>query len=233
MSRYRLSMAAFIVALGLSGLASAEDALSELQTRFTVDRADYFLSLAERAGDDRELVLGIVYHNLARSKGATYVAKAIKELSAARAGKGPRLALATAYLGSAITLDAGEKSKAGDVMKASLLLDQGFKLMDEAVALDPNSLDLRFLRAENSLEVSASSPFNRLSIARQDILRIGQAEKDLSPEARAAFHLLSAKAYIAEKRLNDGLKELEAAIKAAPQSSPGIEAARVLSRYEE
>ena len=105
---------------------------------FEEKEARQLLSEAQGApkADDLDLVSGILYHNLAVSKPEAWADKAVASLKAAvaRAGAPPKAAnLARAYLGSATTLRAQLAEKAGNAMKATALLEEGFAAMDKAV----------------------------------------------------------------------------------------------------
>jgi tetratricopeptide (TPR) repeat protein len=209
--------------------------LSRVETGFSPDKADALLAEAALAPQpERDLYVGIIYHNLALAKPAAgYEEKAIERLRAAEVKGSQNENLARAYEGSCITLKAAGRDKQGDAAGATLLLEKGFALLDAAVKAEPNRIDLRFLRAENSVDVSASSPFSRVPEAKADCAVIQAHEAELSPAEAAALHLALGKIAQLERRVDLALREWERAVKLAPASPGAAEARKLISRYED
>jgi hypothetical protein len=186
-------------------------------------------------GIERDLALGIAYHNLAVSKPEGNADEAIERLSAASASSASAgietRAIALAYRGSALTLKASLLNEAKNVIGASALLGEGSDLMDEAARMAPGSLAIRFLRADNALSVTSSSPFDRSGVAEEDLDAIETRLEELSPGDRARWHILSGRLAVLRKDIRTAVARFEAAVKASPSSAEGKEARRLLARY--
>ena len=214
-----------------SARTSPDPLVARALAAFDEKEAAALVKEADAEPELRDLVQGIVYHNLGVAKPSANADKAIALLRAVKARSDSPLC--SAYLGSAITLKAGLLNAAKDAAGASALLDQGFALMDGAVAADPQDIGLRFLRAENSIEVSQGSPFDRGPIAAQDLKALKEKWEGLGPENRSRWHLLSARLSLLGGDAKTGLAELDLAVKAASSSPTALQARKLMARYAE
>lgn len=107
--------------------------------------------------------LGIAYHNLGAQKASGAVAKAVKYLEQAKALL-PGDAEVLAYFGSSRTLVA--RDSWNPITKLSAVRE-GAKLIDMAVAKDPDNVTVRFVRTNNSLKLPRV--FNRAHYAKSDL----------------------------------------------------------------
>jgi hypothetical protein len=223
---------AFIIAFA----AHAEDArtatiIAKAASAWTEKDAEAAISAAAREDPASvELVTGIVRHNLAVTDPGRWAAAAIEALGKSSKNGNP---FAMAYHGSALTLRAGLKSGTGDVMGATADLDAGFALLDKAVRAAPDVLTLRFLRAENAASTSEQSPFKRWDVASQDVAVIEKSSRALSAEDRAGLELLKARISFGRGAVEEGLRSLEAAVRAAPSSKTADAARAMLADLEE
>ena len=183
-------------------------------------------SAAAQAGD--RLAQGIDAHN-------ALLAGDDAELGAALRLLGPegwdRPPLGQAYHGSAVTLEASVAKKAGKLIKALTLIDEGTKEIDSAEALDPGSIALRLLRIENSLALVEGSPVDRKPQATGDISYLRTRWTELRPEEKAIVDLDSGRLSLADRRLGEAMASWRAAIRDAPDSDAASRARKLLAHY--
>ena len=152
-----------------------------------------------------------------------------------RVGLGPegwdRPPLGQAYHGSAVTLEASVAKKAGKLIKALTLIDEGTKEIDSAEALDPGSIALRLLRIENSLALVEGSPVDRKPQATGDISYLRTRWTELKPEEKAIVDLDSGRLSLADRRLGEAMASWRAAIRDAPDSDAASRARKLLAHY--
>ncbi len=232
--------ASMIVALGCLGaaLAGAQDraldqsALIALAGAcWTQAEAEELIQKAKReAPASLPLVTGIVRHNLAVSDPGRWVQASLSILKPLASRKEP---MALAYYGSALTLYASILAKNGAGADAAIELGEGAQDLDEAVRLAPDSLALRFLRAENSVSVSAKSPLKRWDVAAEDLALLEKSRARLSAGERASVELLKARVALGKGDASEAMRRCEAAIRAAPESRAAAAARRILKDFEE
>jgi hypothetical protein len=164
-SHLRGMYAALVLLVGSTASAAPTDALVVQAANAGTDTecAAILRQIEGRTDVEARTVRGILFHNLARMGDDTYLERAVAELSEI---EDP---VARGYLGSVRTLEGGVANDRGNVFAATRLVFQGFDLMDEAVEESPDSIVLRFLRAENGLEVSEGSPFKRYNVIQGDV----------------------------------------------------------------
>ena len=212
-------------ALDREGLiALAAESWSQAQAEAAIQRAQ---------GSDPELVAlvtGIVRHNLAVKDPGHWAEAAIAALEPCAHGND---AVGLGYYGSALTLRARLASQKGDLIGATMGVQQGWAKLDDALKAAPDSLLLRFLRAENVISVGQSSPFKRWKVAEADLDRITGAQATLSLDERAHLELLRGRLALAKGDTNEGMRRMEAAIRMAPNSTAAADAKAALADYEE
>jgi len=191
---------------------------------------EYEEVLRARPNDPRALkALGIVFHNLGAQKVSGAAARAVKYLEHARVLL-PTDAEVLAYLGSATTMVA--RDSWNPITKVSAVRD-GAGLMDMAVALDPDNVVVRFVRAINSLKLPRF--FNRAHYAKADLQHLlelsvsegGQATR-FSPEMLAEIHLKLGGIYKDENEETLAKEHWAKAVELAPNSEWGQEAKKRL-----
>jgi len=141
--------------------------------------------------------------------------------------------IAMAYYGSLITIEAGVYAKNKNGIKALELLKTGTGLIDKAVASSPMLPDLRFLRMENSYEISIGSPVNRYKIMKTDIDWLDLRMKDFSPLLQGTIDLYKGLYFVKSRKLEEGLIAFDACIAISPGSPEAIEAKKQIDRYAE
>jgi hypothetical protein len=141
--------------------------------------------------------------------------------------------VAMAYYGSIITIEAGQYAKNKNGIKALELLGKGTGIIDKAVASTPNLPDLRFLRMENSYEVSIGSPVNRFKIMKTDIDWLDARKKDFTPALQGTIELYKGLYLVKSRKLEEGLSAFSACIAISPGSPEAIEAKKQIDRYAE
>jgi len=186
--------------------------------------------LRARPNDPQALkALGIAYHNLGAQKVPGAVARAVKYLEQAK----PALATdaeVLAYFGSARTMVARDSwnpiTKVGAVR-------EGTKLIDQAVARDPDNVTVRFIRANNSLRLPRF--FNRAHYAKTDLQHLlklsapdGGRAMMFSPEMIAEIHFKLGEIYRDENEEQLAREHWTKAVEIAPNSGWGHEARKRL-----
>jgi len=141
--------------------------------------------------------------------------------------------IAMAYYGSLITIEAGVYAKNKNGIKALELLKTGTDLIDKAVTSAPTVPDLRFLRMENSYEISIGSPVNRYKIMKTDIDWLDVRMKDFSPLLQGTIDLYKGLYFVKSRKLDEGLAAFDACIAISPGSPEAIEAKKQIDRYAE
>ena len=141
--------------------------------------------------------------------------------------------VALAYYGSIITLEASQYAKNKNGIKALELLVKGTDLIDKAVASTPTLPDLRFLRMENSYEVSIGSPVNRFKIMKIDIDWLESRMKNYEPSLQGTIELYKGLYLVKSRKLDEGLSAFDACIAISPGSPEAIEAKKQIDRYAE
>jgi hypothetical protein len=189
--------------------------------------------------DIGDLVHAIAEHNLAEQNPKLWAEKAVADLQALAKSADPADPadpagpVALCYWGSALTLRASLRSKAGRLIEALVDLDSGFKKMDAALGASPDSLLLRFLRAENSVSVSEGSPLKRWDVAKGDVAAIDRiAGTSLDAVDRARVLVIRGRVAIGTGDRNGGLRLLEEAARTAPGSKPSATAKKIIQDME-
>ncbi len=198
-------------------------------------KAPALIARIKASGDPvAPLCEGIVRHNLGISDPQQVIA-AVPLLEAyAKRIDDP---LALGYWGSALTLRAASFSKKGDLLSASSLLVQGTKLVDQALAREPANPTLLFLRVENSLGVSESSPMKRWELVKTDLASlaalIAAKPADFAAIDQAHFDFLAGRLARDTGKLNSALTSFEKAIRDDPTSTYAAAARVELAKLEE
>jgi tetratricopeptide (TPR) repeat protein len=186
--------------------------------------------LEKMKGNEKYLYLGIVCHNLAANGLGEYIPKAIDYCRQASEKKPSPLALG--YLGSALTLQAGNDFRKNDMQAAMQNLQEGVRQLDEGVAQSPKNVSLRILRVENSLALSEGSPLNREDKIKEDMAFLKSAYDSLPAELRSFFYLKEAQLYLKSKNIDLAAQSFEKAIQAAPASANARQAQAALAKLE-
>ena len=184
---------------------------------------------SESADLAKQLAEGIKCHDAARIDPEKNIKKGEEILSAIQ-DESP---VAKAYYGSLITLEAEQYAAQKDVLKALDLLSDGTKLMDTAVKMAPDVSDIRFLRMENSYEISQSSPLNRYKIMKQDIDWLDARKAGFSAAEQGVIELYKGLYYARAKKLDDALSAFDECINLSPGSPEAIEAQKQIAHYAE
>jgi len=184
------------------------------------------LFAATPAEDLRE---GIKYHDLARTAPAGNLEKAKGLLGPLQKDS----AVAKAYYGSLLTLEAGELAKQKKGIQALTLIKEGTGLIDEAVAAAPDMADLRFLRMINSYGLSEGSPVKRYKIMKTDIDWFNGRIAQFTKQEQGVIRLYTGLYYLKANQLEDAHASFEGCIMVSPDSSEAAEAKKQMARYEE
>lgn len=163
---------------------------------------------------EKEIYIGILYHNLAVSDPAKYAQKAVQTCKAAY--EQYHSALARAYYGSAVTLLAKLANASGDVTTASARLDEGARILDAAVTQEPSNLDVRAVRMNNAVEVSASSPFPRYDVAKTDVQYFLSRLNELDADTRSMVYYIQGVVALQEHNTGTALSSFEKSAAASP-----------------
>jgi len=168
--------------------------------------------------------LGIVYHDLGVEGVRGAAARAVATLERAQTGDAADPEV-TAYLGSARTLLASETWNPLARVRG---VAEGARLLDAAVAAAPDSVTIRFLRADTSLRLPAF--FNRGHHARSDLERVLTLVGDarLSPGRRAEAHFKLGEAYRIDNDRRRARAQWAQAVAAAPGSRWAVAAGQRL-----
>ena len=172
---------------------------------------------------------GISYHDAARLDPEGNIKKGEEILSSIQA-ESP---IAKAYYGSLITLEASGYAEKKDVLKALALLSDGTKLIDAAIKRAPDVPDIRFLRMENSYEVSQSSPLNRYKAMKQDIDWLDAHKTQFEAKERGVLELYKGFYYARAKKMDDAMSAFDECIRISPESMEAAEAQKQIDRYAE
>lgn len=223
----------FTAMILISGIAFAKVGLLQKAQSFTsVAELQAMIPTVEKSKDpNKDLILGIIYHNLATAGQDQQLSKALKYTDDAfKKTKNP---LAQAYYGSAITLEANVAYKKGDVATASAKLDQGSKIIDLAVQSSPNDIGIRMLRINNAISISEASPFNRYDVIRTDLAFMKTKLGSLPTDVKACYYYMSGKVAVKDKKIDDAIVFFEAAVKSAPTSVYAAQARKQLALFAE
>ncbi|MCX8057852.1 MAG: hypothetical protein N3A58_00360 [Spirochaetes bacterium] len=177
------------------------------------------------------LYTGIAYHNLAINNSPKYSELAVSTLSKYKGTKYKYLAMG--YLGSSVTLVGNALAMKNNLIGASMKLSEGFKLLDESVKNDKDNLILRFLRAENGISITESTPFSREKVIEEDLNYIYSKFSSISNTSKAQYYLILGRLRIFQKKLKEGIKALKDCIAVAPDSKHAKVAKKILQKYED
>jgi len=191
---------------------------------------EYGEILRARPNDPHALkALGIASHNLGAQKASGAVGDAVKYLEQARTLL-PADAEVLAYLGSATTMLA--RDSWNPITRLSAVWE-GTKLIDTAVARDPDNVTVRFVRANNSMKLPQF--FNRAHYAKTDLQHLltlsasGRGKTAMfSPEMLAEIHFKLGGIYHDEDAETQARDHWSKAVEIAPHSEWGQEAKKRL-----
>lgn len=207
--------------------------LEKVQNEFDEKEAQNLIKEVNTSLDDKDkyLYLGIIYHNLATKNPEKYLKEAIQYLE--KEYKETKNVLAQGYYGSAITIEGGLYEKKKDIITASTKVEQGLTLIDDAIKIEPNNVSLHFLRLNNAIAVSLSSPFKRYNIAREDLKFLKEKYDTFSLEIKAFYHFCFAQVSFGEDKVEEAIFHFEKAISISPESIYAIKARKYLKQLEE
>ncbi|MDR2404253.1 MAG: hypothetical protein LBD78_09535 [Spirochaetaceae bacterium] len=158
---------------------------------------------------------GIALHNKAYGD-RRYVAAAQQELK--------KLAdtypLAKAYYGNAVSMEAQELSKK-NIFKALVLLNNGIRILDEAVREDPDNKTIRMLRLLNSSVVDENSPVNRRKALGEDVAWFNAVRPAMNDTSQALICLHEGKYWLREKNKANARAAFNRCISLSPNSYIG------------
>ncbi len=229
--------AVLILISGLAQIlcAQSRDMLEKIQMVSSAEEAELLVTEIQGSkGPDKDLYLGILYHNMvlfAQVGDNTYLEKALKYNQASYEKTHNPLSLG--YWGSAITLEAGAAVNKNDVLTASIKLEKGSKLIDQAVQEDSSSVGLRLLRMNNGVEVSESSPFDRYDVVKEDLEYIRPLYTTLANNVKSMVKLIEGRLALHEDRIDHALSCFEQSIREMPGSSYARLAESYLEELEE
>jgi tetratricopeptide (TPR) repeat protein len=153
---------------------------------------------------------GIALHNKAyRDRG--YIREAKQELG--------KLAdvypLAKAYYGSTVAMEAETMLKKNP-FKALALLNDGIKIMDDAVREDPENKNIRLLRLLNSSVVDEKSPLNRHRVIGEDVAWFNSVRPVMSDNSQALIWFYEGKYWLKERNRGNALAAFNRCIDLSP-----------------
>ncbi len=200
------------------------------------------IEIKTNGGKDKELLLGIIYHNLAQANPGKYLTLALTNLLSGY--NKTTNALAYGYYGSALTLEASlytKKGKKNDFIKASSEVMAGSDIIDQMVKKEPDNIDLRFLRIGNIIAVAKGSPFKRYETARKDLDYLTNLMTNTDNYTKSCLYLWSGEIYMgmnqgknaAENLTEKAIGDFEKAVDAAPDSMSAARAKTHLKELEE
>jgi hypothetical protein len=172
---------------------------------------------------------GIRYHDLARTNPDGNIEKG-KALLAPLQKDNP---LARAYYGSLITLEAGVYAKNKQGIKALFLISEGTKLIDDAVNKAPDLEDIRFLRMENSWELSQDSPIKRYKEMKIDIDWLDVRASQFDAKNRGVLDLYEGFYYLKAHKAAQAQDSFAACVSISPDSPEAVEANKQLERLSQ
>lgn len=172
---------------------------------------------------------GIKYHDLARTAPEGNLEKAKALLGPLQKDS----AIAKAYYGSILTLEASELARQKKGIKALTLIKEGTGLIDEAVAAAPEVVDLRFLRMINSYGLSEGSPVKRYKIMKVDIDWFNGRIAQFTKEEQGVIRLYTGLYYLKANQLEEAQAAFETCIMVSPGSAEAAEAKKQMERYAE
>ncbi|MCR4422644.1 MAG: hypothetical protein GYA61_03655 [Spirochaetales bacterium] len=191
-----------------------------------------FVELYKSSNDENApLYVGLAYHNLSLIDSIKYSSFAVDWLLKYNGKKFYSIALA--YRGSAVTLVANALSKKGNLIGAASKLDEGFKLMDKAIKEDSSNIIIRFLRAENGIEITETTPFDRSKIVEEDLNFLKDKLTNFSNLQKAQYYLILGRLKIYQKKIPEAISALKQVIKEAPDSKYAKKAKQLLAKLED
>ncbi len=225
----------FYLILFLPLIAYSMDDLAILKNIIDTEKEDKLLAIVNKwinSSDElANLYLGIAYHNLALIDSIKYAEKAVSYFNNYKGIK--FLSIATGYKGSAITLVANSFSKKGNLMAAASKLTEGFELLDKAIKMDPENIIIRFLRAENGIEITETTPFNRSKVVEEDLNFLNTNLNTFTSLEKAQYYLILARLKIFQKKISEAIFALKQVIKEAPDSKYAKKARQLLTKLED
>jgi len=164
-------------------------------------------------------ILGIAYHNLATLKVKDTPRKAAAYLQEVYS-LSPNDDEVQAYLGSATTM-IGRDS--WNVLTKIGTVNKGIKMIDDAVVMMPDSIVIRMVRANNSLDLP--DIFKRKEIARKDFqhleMLVTKSSSDIEPDIKAEIFYQLGMFYRRENNDSMAKEYFKKAINASPDSQWG------------
>lgn len=218
-----------------STLTFAQSADSILSSIIDTDDENQLLLVVEKWQKENDenapLFVGIAYHNLALIDSEKYSKLSIEWIEKYKGSKFASVAMA--YKGSAITLVANTLSKKKDFMGAATKLNEGFELLDKAIKADPTNITIRFLRAENGMQITETTPFNRSKVVEEDLNFLATNLNSFSRLQKAQYYLLLGKLKLFQKKISEAIAALKQVIKEAPDSKYAKTALQLLAKLED
>lgn len=221
-----------LVLLLLSGILWSDSAL--LEKVMSANGIDENMAVINqvKGKSNEKLVTGIAYHNMAGDNlNLDYIEKAIELLEGEYIKNSDPLALG--FWGSVITIRSSYEYNNNDVLKSLKSLEEGLKLIDKSVDIEPNSLDIRFLRLINGVEVAESSPLNRDEAINDDISYFDSKSDELSNDNLVQYLYYKSRFLILSEDIDGALYSLEKALTVAPGSTYAQLCEELLLEWEE
>lgn len=187
-------------------------------------------AFAESGTKEKDIATAVEYHNKARTAGIEYGEKALALLKPYCGTD----SIASAYYGSTLTVIAGIISEKNPI-KALEYLQSGGEYMDKAVEMNPENPVVHFVRLENGIEVSRTSPIKRYSVIKKDFVWFIDDDNisSLGIEDQAEAYLYCGHLKLDEGDLDYALELYESSVDAAPESNSAKISAKMLDKYTE
>lgn len=215
----------------LATAAFSDNVLDRIMNCLNPEEAQVLVASIDVSNPESDLYLGIIYHNIAITDTEQYVEKA--EFHLGKYLKLKESSIALGYLGSVITIKASVSEAAGNFLQALTLLEEGSKMIDQAVEDSPDIINLRILRITNGYDVTRASPVERTDVLLIDLDFLKTQYDSLDQEIKCFYHLYLGRIFLDDNRIIEGITELERAVRCAPASEYGKNAYNLLLEWEE
>ena len=139
--------------------------------------------------------------------------------------------LAKAYYGSALSLRASLEARDKNAVAALAILNESATLIDGALASDPESVELRLLRMENSYGVSVESPVNRWPAMKEDLDWLNARRNGFTPETLGVIDLYAGLYFARSRDIDGALDAWDRCVSESPGSPEADEARLLLAKY--
>lgn len=170
--------------------------------------------------------LAIAYHDLGVDGNKNAVKKGLEYIEKVR-GLDSTQALALAYHGSLMTLKARDASMPWNKLKYT---KEGFLLLDRAIALEPENLEARLVRAMNSYQVPEFMGRLETAISDFKFILAQPAFATWPAESKAYAHFYLGESLRKNGKNVEAREQYEQAVAIAPASESGRQARNKLKK---